>query len=165
MLHARVMIVALAVALAVAGLVSAPRANAWKYVFQDFFDVEKGAIGSAWAEAVKCKGDMLGTYHFVSRVEGSAGDTEVLHRVRADLPVTPKWRQLSDVDLRLQVPADFDPDVTAEILRGFGEFYDHMWVRWRPGRLVIRHPGVTIFGAEIVPPDEFKRKFKPKPGC
>ena len=86
-------LLALIATLLAGSLVAVTPAHAWQYEFQDFFEEENGGLASSYAEASKCRGGKLGRYRFQSRTEGRAGDIQVVHRVRAKLPVTRRWRQ------------------------------------------------------------------------
>lgn len=150
---------------AAAPIAQPPAAQAWRYDFQGFLGTKNGTVVSWHADARKCSGGMLGTYKFRSVVTAGAGKQDYLIEVRADLPVTRQWRRVRDVDIEIEAPKDFPPEIVTEIIDAYGEFYESTFVRWRPEQLTFRTNGLTVFGAEILPPGEHEEKFKPKPGC
>jgi hypothetical protein len=156
----------LLLAIACAALLALPAsAFAWKYVFGDFIGTKDGAVFAAHASAKKCSGGKLGTYKLVSRGHASGGETELNFEVRADLPVTRKWKQLRDVNLSFQASDNYPPEVLVELVNAYTDFWENNFVRWSPGKLHIRHQGLVVFGQQILAPDEHKEKFKPKKGC
>lgn len=145
-------------------LLAAP-ASGWTEKLLSFSDANSGGRAKASVKLSKCNGGKLGTYSLLGIVYGYAGDTEIFHRVKADVSVRERWRPFRDVSVELDVPKDFDPNITAEIVSAYGDFYDGIETRWSPGELEIRHPELRVFGAQILAPGVHKEDFKPKPGC
>jgi hypothetical protein len=160
----------LALPLLIGGLLLAVPATAsgWKYVFQNFLDVQGGGVASGRSVATKCHGGKLGNYDFVSRVHAEGGDTEITHVVTAILPVTTGWEHLKHADVSIQASNDFPPDVLAELTSAYGEFWDGVFVRYKHqdgGELHIRHPDLVVFGNTLLESDRLIQEFKPKQGC
>jgi hypothetical protein len=159
------LVISLAVVVALALPASA---SAWKYVFQDFLDSQGGGVAAAHAVAKKCHGGKLGNYDFVSRVHAEGGDTEITHVVTATLPVTTKWEQLKHIDLTIHASDNFPTDVLLELQNAYGEFWDGVFVKYKPddgGELHIRHPDLVVFGNTLLESDRLIQEFKPKQGC
>lgn len=149
-------------ATALACLVLASPAAAWKEVMTDFNYGE--TAGRAVAE--KCKGGKLGYYDFTARAASSVGD--FFFEVEADMPVFSKWRQFKDVHVAVQSDA-FDvlpPQFQIEFVNAWGTFYDTIFTRYvaKKDELEFRHQGLSLFGGGF-PPGESEVKFKPKQGC
>jgi hypothetical protein len=150
---------------AVAALVIPSSAGAWHYKFQDFFDTSGGAVAASVVKAKKCHGGKLGNYKLVSRVISSAGDTELFLEVKSKLPVTEKFKPLTDIEVNVQASDNFDPSILAEITSATGDFWETVSARWKPGKLKFKHGSLVIFGSETVAPGKNTVDFKPKPGC
>lgn len=140
-------------------------AAAWTDTLHEFTGAEKGASVTARLKLKKCQGGKLGTYELKGGIYVTFGDEELLQQIRADVSIRESWRPIRDVDLRFEVPKDFDPDITAAILDAYGRFYESIETRWSPGELEVRHGELTVFGSEILSPGVHKEDFKPKPGC
>lgn len=150
---------------AVAVLVIPSSAAAWHYKFQDFFDTSGGAVAASVIKAKKCHGGKLGNYKFVSRVVSSAGDSELELEVKNKLPVTEKFKPLTDIEVNVQASENFDPNIVAEMIRATGDFWETVSARWKPGKLTFKHGSLIIFGSETLAPGKNTVDFKPKPGC
>ena len=149
----------------VLALVAPSSASAWKYKFQDFFDTSGGAATASVIKAKKCKGGKLGNYNLVSRVFSGAGDTELLLEVRSRLPVTEKFKPLTDIEVNVEASDNFDPSIIAELTQATGAFWETVSARWKPGKLTFKHGSLVIFGNEVLPAGKNTVPFKPKPGC
>jgi hypothetical protein len=156
--------IAIAIA-AVAALAVPSSAAAWHYKFQDFFDTSGGAVAASVIKAKKCHGGKLGNYKFVSRVVSSAGDSELELEVKNKLPVTEKFKPLTDIEVNVLASENFDPSVVAEVVRATGDFWETVSARWKPGKLTFKHGSLVIFGNETLAPGKNTVDFKPKPGC
>jgi hypothetical protein len=169
MRHARgrlaLAIAAIAVAIAVA--IPAPAAG-WKWVFQDF-NIAGGGSGAAAFRAVakKCKGGKLGFYDFVNRAAVVNPTFELHYEVTADMPVFSKFRQMKKVEFTAETSGNIDPNVVAEIVRAYGDFYEGIFARYvqKKNRIIFRHQGIVLFGQQSLAPGEHVEPFKPKRGC
>ncbi len=153
-------------ALACAGALLVPSgASAWKWVFQDFFDVKGGGIGFAYAVAKKCKGGKLGYYKFESRAGGSGGDTEFEIEVTLDLPVFNKEKPLKDVNVAVKHSANFDEATVIAIVNAYTDFWEGGSAEWSPGEITFHHPELVVFGNQILSEGVHKEDFEPKDKC
>jgi hypothetical protein len=149
----------------VAALVVPSSAAAWHYKFQDFFDTSGGAAAASVIKATKCHGGKLGNYKLVSRVSSVAESSELLLEVKAKLPVTDKFKPLTDIEVHVEASDNFDPNILAELTSATGDFWDTVSARWKPGKLTFKHGSLVIFGSETLAPGKNTVNFKPKPGC
>jgi hypothetical protein len=159
-------VVATVAVLGLAAAAIAPTgASAWKYVFQDFFDVQGGGIGAAYAEAHKCHGGKLGYYKFRSSAGGYGGETELTIEIKADLPVFREFKPLKDVHINIEASPNFDENTINEIANAYGAFFDGIEAKWSPGELLFRHPDLIVFGTTILHEGKHLEDFKPKDKC
>ena len=146
-------------------LIAPVGASAWKYVFQDFFEIQGGGIGAAFAVAKKCNGGKLGYYNFRSKAGGFGGETEFEIEVKLDLPVFEKFKSIKDVHITIDASDDFDPNVINEILNAYGAFWDDTKAKWSPGELTFKHPDLIVFGNLVLAQGTHLEDFKPKDKC
>lgn len=146
-------------------LASPGLATAWHYKFQDFFETTGGAAASSVIKAKKCHGGKLGDYKLVSRVASVSTSTELEYEVRATLPVTEKRKRLKDVEVEIDASSNFDPVVLAELTKATADFWNGVSARWKPGKLIFKHPSLVFFGAQVLQPGKNTVDFEPKPGC
>jgi hypothetical protein len=140
-------------------------ASAWKYKFQDFFDTSGGAAAASVIKAKKCHGGKLGNYDFASRVASVAGDNELHLEVLAKLPVTEKFKPLTQIEVTVEAVGNFDPALIDQMRDATFEFWSGTSARWKPGKLTFKHPSLVIFGNEVVAAGKNTVDFKPKPVC
>jgi hypothetical protein len=140
-------------------------ALAWKYKFQDFFDTSGGAAAASVIKAKKCHGDKLGKYDFASRVASVSGDTELHLEVLARLPVTEKFKPLTQIEVTVEAVGNFDPALLDQMRDATFDFWNTVSARWKPGKLTFKHGSLVIFGNEVLPEGKNTVPFKPKPGC
>ena len=148
-----------------AALLAPSGASAWKWVFQDFFAVQGGGIGSAFAVAKKCKGGKLGYYKFRSAAGGYGGETEFEIEVTLKLPVFEKWKPFKDVNVQVQASDNFDQATVIAIVNAYTDFWEGGESKWEPGELTFRHPELVVFGNQILSQGVHKEDFKPKDKC
>ena len=147
-------------------LVAPVGASAWKYVFQDFFEIQGGAIGAAFAVAKKCNGGKLGYYNFHSKAGGFAGRDRIRDRRSSSTCRCSRSSSRSkDVDITIDASDDFDPNVINEILDAYGAFWDDTKARWSPGELTFKHPDLIVFGNLVLAQGTHLEDFKPKDKC
>ena len=160
---------------AIAGLVVAllvpSTASAWHYTFQDLFQVQNGAIGTARATAQKCgPGGILGTYNYRSFVGASGQSFELDFEVHAGLSVRGSWRPLKRVEVDYTA-TNYPADLAEQAATALDQFHETVYTKYKPakqgdvGKLLVRHGELVMFGNVVVEPDESKTKFDPKPGC
>jgi hypothetical protein len=161
----------IAITALVAALAAPSSAAAWKYVFQDFFDTQGGAIAAGRAVAKKCgPGGKLGTYDYRSFVGSSSQAGELEYEILAKMSVREEFRRLQQVEVSSNSTGSFDPQIVQQGADALLDFHETVFTRFKdkPGKhdkLLVRHGSLVIFGNEVVAPDEAKRKFEPKPGC
>ena len=158
-----------AAALAVA-FVLPSSAGAWHYVFQDFFDIEGGAIAAGRATAKKCgPGGKLGTYDYRSLVTSSSESGELTFEVLAKLSVRPHFERLKQVEVSADASPNFPPQIVDEAAGALHDFHETVFTKFKEagkhGKLIVRHGSLIVFGNEAVEPGQSKTKFEPKPGC
>jgi len=147
-------------------VLSAPgAASAWKWTFQDFLEEKGQAFSSSLITARKCHGGKLGPYKFRAINYTTSGNVQLTFEVTAELPVTPKFKSIKDVDVGFQASEQFHPGILAAIAEAYGAFFDQTNVRWDPGDLTFKHPALIVFGSEILSEGVHKEDFKPKDKC
>jgi hypothetical protein len=152
--------------LLVAGVVLASPAvaGAWTWNLQN---LDLGAGGTAKVVAKKCKGGKLGNYHVV----GDVGNDQLLHHVEYDLPVTPKAKHPTNVQLSFSGPGftNVPPQFQAELINAYTNFYATSTSKYKQKKkkavVIFRHQGVVLFGQQLFPPGSNTVPFKPKKGC
>jgi hypothetical protein len=156
----------IAITALVAALAAPGSAAAWKYVFQDFFDTQGGAVGAGRAVAKKCgPGGKLGVYDYRSSVVASGQSFELEFEILARLSVRESWGKLKRVDVSYTA-TNYPADLAEQAAVALDEFHETIYTRYKErNKLLVRHGSLVMFGNEVVAPDEHKTKFKPKPGC
>jgi hypothetical protein len=145
-------------------------AGAWKYVFQDFFDVQGGAIAAGRAVAKKCgPGGKLGTYDYRSLVTSSNDAGELTMEVLAELSVRPDFKRMKKVEVNADATPNFPPQIVDEAAGALHDFHETVFTKFKDAgkhtKLVVRHGALVMFGNEVVAPGQSNTKFEPKPGC
>ncbi len=156
----------IAITALVAALAVPSTAGAWKYVFQDFFDVQGNGIGAGRAVAKKCgPGGKLGIYDYRSAVVASGPSFELEFEVLARMSVRDAWGKLKQVQVEYTA-TNYPEDLAEQAAVALEDFHETVHTRYKErNKLLVRHGELVMFGNVVVQPDEAKTKFKPKPGC
>ena len=164
-----------------ASVAAAPASAGWHYTFKRFIKASSSASSAGLTEVRRCAPGLAGDWRLRSLVDveivspsSKPKNQSVEIEITGTMPITTKFRPVSDVDGRWEAKLPKDPGQAALLSEHYerltesqSDFYEGMSVRWRPAKskLDIRHPALVYAGNVLTPAGEVATAFKPQSGC